>query len=101
MGIGFTAALLLMSGIRELLGNGTLLGYAITAGRIEPMIVMILPPGGFFVFGVLVAFANKLAVRAGKPPVTDAGCAACPAAGACKMSSGAGAGETLEKAGEA
>ena len=100
MGIGFTAALLLMGGIRELLGGGTLLGYAITAGRIEPMIVMILPPGGFFVFGVLVAFANKLAVRAGKPPVTEAGCANCPSAGVCKINA-ANVSDELEKAGEA
>ena len=78
MGIGFTAALLVMGIIRELLGSGTVFGYPVTAGHIEPMIVMILPPGGFFVFGVLIALANKLG---GSQPVT--GCAACGAREFC------------------
>ena len=59
MGIGFTAALLLMGSIRELLGNGTVFGLPITEGLIDPMIVFILPRGGFVVCGLLVALAKK------------------------------------------
>ena len=81
MGIGFTAALLLMGSIRELLGNGTVFGLPITEGLIDPMIVFILPPGGFFVFGVLVALANKLS---GDGKKAELGCASCPSAGFCK-----------------
>jgi Na+-translocating ferredoxin:NAD+ oxidoreductase subunit E len=82
MGIGFTAALLAMGSIRELLGNGTIMGIPITAGRIEPMVIMILPPGGFFVFGVLVALVNKLTAKSGN---TEAlGCAGCSSAINCK-----------------
>jgi len=81
MGIGFTAALLLMGCIRELLGNGTIFGMAVTQGHIEPMLIMILPPGGFFVFGILIALANKITGK----PVTGTGCAACGARDFCEQ----------------
>ncbi len=85
MGIGFTAAMLLMGMIRELLGAGTIFGIAVTAGAIEPMTLMLLPPGGFFVFGVLIALSNKLAKRLDAEPKSaescDGNCAACPACG--------------------
>lgn len=77
MGIGFTAALTLMGIIRELLGNGSVFGLPVTSRFIDPMIVFILPPGGFFVFGVLVALSNKLAVKMGKKPVKSLGCGSC------------------------
>jgi Na+-translocating ferredoxin:NAD+ oxidoreductase subunit E len=64
MGIGFTSALVLIGAIREILGSGTLLGLPIpiiqAGGQIEPMLVFILPPGGFFVFGILIALSQKL-----------------------------------------
>lgn len=83
MGIGFTAALTLMGMIRELFGAGTLFGIPITQGHIEPMIVFILPPGGFFVFGMLVALSNKLAERMGKKPVKSLGCDSCNGCSGC------------------
>ena len=83
MGVGFTAALVIMGSIRELLGAGTIFGLAITKGHIEPMLIMIMAPGGFFVFGVLIALANKLATAVGKKPVTTIGCAGCPNASNC------------------
>ncbi|MEE1184696.1 MAG: electron transport complex subunit E, partial [Acutalibacteraceae bacterium] len=66
MGIGFTAVLTLMGAIRELFGAGTLFGLTVTAEFIDPMIVFLLPPGGFFVFGVLVAASNAIAKKNGK-----------------------------------
>ena len=60
MGIGFTITLLLMGSIRELLGAGTLFGYAITKNLFDPISIFISPPGGFFVFGCLMALAVKL-----------------------------------------
>ncbi len=83
MGIGFTATLTLMGAIRELIGAGTLFGFTITAQFISPMVVMLLPPGGFFVFGVLVALSNKLAEMAGKKKVTCLGCGECPMKATC------------------
>lgn len=83
MGAGFTACLVLMGAIRELIGAGTIFSLPVTSAFMEPMLIAILPPGGFFVFGVLVALANKLAKRAGKKPVETLGCAGCPSAGVC------------------
>ena len=81
MGVGFTAALLLMGCIREFLGSGTLFGLPITSGFMPPIIIFILPPGGFFVFGMLIALANKLSGQ--NRPVEEIGCASCPLAGSC------------------
>ncbi|HHZ06796.1 MAG TPA: electron transport complex subunit E [Clostridiales bacterium] len=80
MGVGFTAAMLLMGIIRELLGTGCVFGIPITAGFVSPIIIFILPPGGFFVFGMLIALSNKLSHK--KNPET-AGCGSCPMSGTC------------------
>ncbi len=82
MGVGFTAALTVMGGVRELLGSGTLLGFQILPESIPPMTIFILAPGGFFVFGLLMACANRLAERKGKPKA-ELGCAGCPMAKQC------------------
>ena len=50
MGVGFTAALFLMSAVREILGAGSFLGLSIPVLSENPMLIFILPPGGFFVF---------------------------------------------------
>ncbi len=81
MGVGFTATLLLMGAVRELLGAGTLFGVAVTSSFMDPMLIFILPPGGFFVFGMLVAVANRLSRSGGKDQA--AGCAACPMSETC------------------
>ena len=81
MGVGFTAALLAMGIIRELLGAGTVFGLPVLSGVMDPIIIFLLPPGGFFVFGILVAIAGKLSEE-GKAPETM-GCASCPLAASC------------------
>lgn len=86
MGVGFTAALTMMAAIREFFGSGNLtlkvLGFGTTltdlfglgdvdilsAIHLEPIIIFILAPGGFFVFGLLVALVNKLTSRKGGDP---------------------------------
>lgn len=87
MGIGFTATLTLMGAIREIIGAGTIFSLPVTVNFIDPMIVMLLPPGGFFVFGVLVAVSNKLATIKGKEPVNCTGCGDCPMKGSCTKES--------------
>lgn len=82
MGVGFTAALVIMGGVRELLGAGSLLGFTIFPESIPPMTIFVLAPGGFFVFGLLMACANKLAERKGKAKAS-LGCAGCPMAETC------------------
>ena len=87
MGIGFTGALLAMAVIRELFGSGSIAGFQIIqeAWPIDPMIIFILPPGGFFVFGMLIAVANKLAEKKGKPKAELHGCESCPMAASCSL----------------
>ena len=80
MGVGFTAALLLMGMLRELLGAGTLFGVTVMPSFYTPITVFILPAGGFFVFGLLIALANKLQ---GGYRGRDFSCEACPLAGSC------------------
>jgi len=65
-GLGFTIALLLMGIPREVLGNGTFLGFHVMPRAFEPWVIMLLPPGGFFMIGVLLLVANwhDLRVRA-------------------------------------
>lgn len=90
MGIGFTVALILMGGIREILGNGTIFGLVLNSGSVvPPMLIFILPPGGFFVFGMLVALANKLAVKKGKEPA-KLGCGGCPMQSSCSKAAEGG-----------
>ena len=85
MGIGFTAAIVLMSIIREFFGAGSLAGIAIFPASIPPVAILILPPGGFFVYGLMMAFANKLAEKKGLKKATLEGCDACPMAQACAL----------------
>ncbi len=81
MGVGFTAALLLMGIIRELLGSGTVFGLQILPVQI---LIFILPPGGFFVYGMLIAFANKLNKKAGNKVVENP-CHGCPMSKSCSI----------------
>jgi Na+-translocating ferredoxin:NAD+ oxidoreductase subunit E len=60
MGAGFTLALLALGTVREVLGNGTLLGVSLFSPDFQPWIVMILPPGGFFVLGAWLLLFNWL-----------------------------------------
>ncbi|MBQ4645224.1 MAG: electron transport complex subunit E, partial [Clostridia bacterium] len=85
MGVGFTAALLLMGGIRELLGAGSIAGFTVLPEAIPPMTIFVLAPGGFFVFGILIALANKVAESNGKPKAELKGCSACPMASTCSL----------------
>jgi electron transport complex protein RnfE len=60
MGLGFTLALVIISTFREVLGAGTFFGMQIFGAGFKPALVMILPPGGFLVFGLTIAAVNKL-----------------------------------------
>lgn len=85
MGIGFTAALLSMGIIRELFGNGTFFSVPILKGFIDPVIVFILPPGGFFVFGMLIALSNKLSsINKQETDTVEISCSSCPASSTCQ-----------------
>ena len=57
MGIGFTWALVVISAIRESLGNGTLMGFYLSKS-FEPPLFMILAPGALLTIGLLIAVIN-------------------------------------------
>ncbi len=82
MGIGFTLALFVMSTIREILGNGSWLGFNIPILSENPISIFVLAPGGFFVFGCLIALVNKFTNGKGVKK-KDFGCASCPSAYMC------------------
>lgn len=90
MGLGFTLALLLLGGFRELLGAGQVFGVQIMPQSYEPITIFILAPGAFFVLTMLTAVQNKIKINAAKKstkPVEtkDAGCSAdgCASCGGC------------------
>ncbi|BDX38591.1 electron transport complex subunit E [Tenuifilaceae bacterium CYCD] len=58
MGLGFTLALTVLGSIRELLGNGSIFGHKFISG--DGILVFILAPGAFIVFGYLIAIVNKI-----------------------------------------
>ena len=66
MGLGFTLSLFTMGSIREILGTGSWFGFKIPFLCDDPMTVFIMPAGGFFVLGCLIALVNKIANK--KPP---------------------------------
>ena len=60
MGLGFTLALFVLGGIREILGSGSFLGLSLFGSSYAPVLVFILPPGAFIALGFLLAAMNKL-----------------------------------------
>lgn len=81
MGAGFTLTLVAMASIREIFGNGTWMGIPIPVLTDNHISIMTMAPGGFFVFGLLIAIVNKFFKN--KPKKKDFGCAGCPSAAVC------------------
>ena len=80
MGIGFTLAICAMAAIRETLGCGTFCGLPVPWFHENPIGILTMAPGGFFVFGCMIALINKLSKgRAIKKK--EFGCAGCPGCG--------------------
>ena len=73
MGIGFTIALTLIGSFRELLGKGSIFGFEIMPSFYEPVSIMIMAPGAFFVLAGLSALQNKIR-QSGKKPAPDKYC---------------------------
>lgn len=79
MGLGFTVALTLLGAFRELIGAGTIFDMQILPASYEPVTIMILAPGAFFVLACLVAVQNKIKTKKGvkTEECSKAGCAGC------------------------
>ncbi len=61
--LGFALALLSIAVIREVLGTGAFFGLSILPAGWPNWVIMVLPPGAFFTFGLLLAVVNWLASR--------------------------------------
>lgn len=81
MGLGFTASLFIVGSIREILGTGQWFGIKILPEIIEPMTIFILPAGGFFTLGCVIAIVGKLT---GKKP-KKISCSSCPSRESCSL----------------
>jgi H+/Na+-translocating ferredoxin:NAD+ oxidoreductase subunit E len=75
MGLGFLLALVVIGALRELLGNGSLLGFALAPQK--PLLFFALPAGGFFSIALLMGFFNwverRMAAGRGATPRPAAG----------------------------
>ncbi len=60
VGIGFTLVLVVLGGVREILGSGTIFGIEIMWSSFHPWAVMILPPGAFLALGLMIGASNWL-----------------------------------------
>lgn len=60
MGLGFTIGLTAIGIFRELFGNGSVFGFRLMPAGYEPVTILILAPGAFFVLACLVAIQNKI-----------------------------------------
>ena len=81
MGIGFTLTLFVMASIREIFGAGTWMGFEIPVPYENHVGILTMAPGGFCIFGCLIALVNKFFTN--KPKKSDFGCEGCPSAAAC------------------
>lgn len=84
MGLGFTLALVAMGSIREIIGAGTWAGIEFTALKPYAVSIVTAAPGGFLVFGCLIALVNKLTAGKGKKEFS---CEGCPNASSCGKTS--------------
>ena len=92
MGLGFTLALTLIGSVREILGAGTWMSGTpfmvdLTGILSTPMSIFTLAPGGFFVFGCMIALINKL-TKGKAIKKKEFGCANCPNASSCGAAKG-------------
>ena len=82
MGLGYTLTATVMACIRELIGSGTLFGAPVTANLFSPFTILIMAPGGFFVFGCLIALVNRITKGKVKDKRANK-CIGCPGAEFC------------------
>ena len=60
MGLGFTFALLLVATVREVLGNGSFLGFPLFGAKYAPALLLVMPAGAFLTLGFVIAAVQKV-----------------------------------------
>ena len=83
MGIGFLVALVLMATVREVLGAGSFAGFEIGFLQSFKISILTAAPGGFLVYGILIAVMNKLTEKKGGVKKKEFSCSGCPSAHLC------------------
>ena len=63
MGLGFTLSITLIAIVREVIGAGSIFGVQILPESYQPMLLMIMPAGGFITFGLLLGIINTIVLR--------------------------------------
>ena len=87
MGIGFLIALLAMATIREVFGAGSFAGFEIPFLKNYTVPILVQAPGGFLVFGIVIAVMNKLTEKKGGVKRKSFSCEGCPSAHLCNKTS--------------
>ena len=83
MGLGFILALFLMAFIREVFGAGSFMGIELGFMQSFKIPVLAAAPGGFLVYGILIAVMNKLTEKKGGVKKKSFSCEGCPSAAVC------------------
>lgn len=73
MGLGFTLGLFSLGATREILGAGKLFGISLFGEHFQPWVVMVLPPGGFFVLGGWLLLFSLLRSKKEKKALAEGG----------------------------
>ena len=87
MGIGFLVALVLLATIREVVGNASFAGIEIPFLQSFKIPVMTQAPGGFLVYGILIAIMNKITEKKGGVKKKSFSCEGCPSSAVCGKTS--------------
>ena len=74
MGLGFTLALTLAGLLREVLGNGTAFGAQVMPAGMEPMAIVVQPPGAFLILALIIAVMNAIGIKTRQRKLVDGGC---------------------------
>jgi electron transport complex protein RnfE len=71
MSAGFSIGLFALGSVREILGAGTFFGISLFGPDFQPWVVMVLPPGGFFVLGTWLLIFAAIARRRNARPLSS------------------------------
>ena len=96
MGLGFLLALLVMAFIREVFGAGAFFGIELPFMAQVKIPALTQAPGGFLVFGIVIAVMNKLTEKKGGVKRKSFSCEGCPSAHICNKTSCSEMEETIQ-----
>ena len=83
MGFGFLIALVAMATVREVIGAGSFAGFEIPFLSDYKIPIFAQAPGGFLVYGILIAIVNKIGPKKGEGKRKSFSCEGCPSAALC------------------